>query len=156
MAGKIQGADVKTEAELISAGAGASSLIKDTQIYVTASSINKTLDDAIIDGDIGGGGSSFPTGVLAISGATTLVSGDDKKLLKITASSAYTITLPAHSANQVFWLKEVSGADVVTNSITIARNGGTGKIENVSASYVVRQNNFSFGLFDDGTDWWIL
>jgi hypothetical protein len=56
MAGKIQGADVKTEAELISAGATASSLIRDTQIYISANSINKTLDDAIIDGDVSGGG----------------------------------------------------------------------------------------------------
>jgi hypothetical protein len=56
MAGKIQKQDVKTEAELIAAGASASSLINDTQIYVTASGINKTLDDAIVDGDIGGGG----------------------------------------------------------------------------------------------------
>jgi hypothetical protein len=55
MAGKIQGADVKTEAELISAGATASSLIRDTQIYISANSINKTLDDAIIDGDVSGG-----------------------------------------------------------------------------------------------------
>jgi hypothetical protein len=52
---KIQGADVKTEAELISAGATASSLIRDTQIYISANSINKTLDDAIIDGDVSGG-----------------------------------------------------------------------------------------------------
>lgn len=56
MSGRIQGADVKTEAELIIAGATKTSLITDAQIYVTGSGINKTLDDAIIDGDIGGGG----------------------------------------------------------------------------------------------------
>lgn len=56
MAGKIQGADVKTEAELITAGATAASLIRDTQIYVSSGSLNKTLDDAITDGDLGGGG----------------------------------------------------------------------------------------------------
>lgn len=56
MAGKIQGADIKTEAELITAGATKSSLPRDTQIYVSANSINKTLDQAIIDGDIGSGG----------------------------------------------------------------------------------------------------
>lgn len=58
MAGKIQGADMKTEAELIAAGATKTSLTKDSQIYVEANAINKTLDDAIIDGDIGGGGGS--------------------------------------------------------------------------------------------------
>lgn len=60
MAGKIQGQDVKTEAELIALGAGASSLPKDSQIFVTALGINKTLDDAITDGDIGGGTPTFP------------------------------------------------------------------------------------------------
>jgi trimeric autotransporter adhesin len=54
MAGKIQKQDVKTEAELTLAGASASDLINDTQIYVSASGINKTLDDAIADGDISG------------------------------------------------------------------------------------------------------
>lgn len=73
MAGKIQGADVKTEAELISAGATASSLIQDTQIYVSANTINKTLDDAIIDGDIGsgGGGINYIRYGNAAAGATT-------------------------------------------------------------------------------------
>lgn len=56
MAGRIQGADVKTEAELVSAGADKTYLPRDTQIYVTALGINKTLDDAITDGDIGGSG----------------------------------------------------------------------------------------------------
>lgn len=55
MAGKIQGADVKTVAELVSAGATAASLPLDTQTYVTALSINKTLYQAITDGDIAGG-----------------------------------------------------------------------------------------------------
>lgn len=66
---KIQGADVKTEAELITAGATASSLIQDTQIYVSALSLNKTLDDAIIDGDIGGAG-----------GSSGVIVGDDSDL----------------------------------------------------------------------------
>jgi len=56
MAGKIQRQDVKTEAELVGAGATKADLINDTQIYVTATGINKTLDDAIVDGDLGGGG----------------------------------------------------------------------------------------------------
>jgi len=53
MAGKIQKQDVKTEGELTGAGATVADLINDTQIYVSANSLNKTLDDAIIDGDIG-------------------------------------------------------------------------------------------------------
>ena len=55
MAGKIQNEDVKSLSELTGAGGVASQLVNDTKIYVTASSINKQLSQAIIDGDIGGG-----------------------------------------------------------------------------------------------------
>ena len=56
MGGRLQNEDFKTEAELISAGGAKAQLLNDTKIYVTGNSINKTLDDAIVDGDIGGGG----------------------------------------------------------------------------------------------------
>lgn len=56
MAGKIMNADIQSEAELISKGASAAQLPNDDKVYVTANSINKTLKNAIIDGDIGGGG----------------------------------------------------------------------------------------------------
>jgi hypothetical protein len=55
MAGKIQNEDIKSSAELASAGATDASLPNDDKIYVTANSLNKTLKDAITDGDIGGG-----------------------------------------------------------------------------------------------------
>ena len=63
--GKLQNEDFKTEAELTGAGGAKSQLLNDTKIYVTANSINKTLDDAIIDGDIGGGGGSAEVCVLS-------------------------------------------------------------------------------------------
>lgn len=56
MSGLIQGADLKTEAELIAAGADKTYLPRDTQIYITAKGINETLDDAITLGRLGGGG----------------------------------------------------------------------------------------------------
>jgi hypothetical protein len=52
---KIQRQDIKTETDLTNAGAPISSLPGDDQVYVAANSINKTLRQAIIDGDIGGG-----------------------------------------------------------------------------------------------------
>lgn len=52
--GRIQNQDIKSAAELVSAGATAASLPNDDKIYVTANSINKTLKQAIIDGDISG------------------------------------------------------------------------------------------------------
>lgn len=54
--GLLQNEDHKSEAEIIAAGGAKSQLLNDTKIYVTANGINKTLDDAIIDGNIGGGG----------------------------------------------------------------------------------------------------
>lgn len=56
MSRQIQDADFKTGAELVAAGGTISELTNDDKIYVTASSIFKTLKQAIIDGDIGGGG----------------------------------------------------------------------------------------------------
>lgn len=56
MAGKLQNEDFKTETELVSAGGSKDQLLNDTKIYVTGNGINKTLDDAIADGDLGGGG----------------------------------------------------------------------------------------------------
>src|SRR3989304_629547 len=54
-AGKIQRQGVKTEAELIAAGSTKADLIRDTQIYVTALSLNKRLDEAITAGNFTAG-----------------------------------------------------------------------------------------------------
>lgn len=53
----LQNEDFKTEAQITGAGGTASQLLNDTKIWVTGNSINKTLDDAIVDGDIG----SYPS-----------------------------------------------------------------------------------------------
>ena len=63
-AGYLQNEDFKTEAELVGAGGSVSQLLNDTKIYVTGNGINKTLDDAIVDGDIGGGGTLTAKGEL--------------------------------------------------------------------------------------------
>jgi hypothetical protein len=53
---KIQGKGVKNSTEIVSAGGTIADLITDDQIYVSGNSINKTLKQAIIDNNIGGGG----------------------------------------------------------------------------------------------------
>ena len=55
---KIQDSDIKSAADLISAGGTAAQLPNDTKVYVTANSLNKTLYQAITDGDLSGGGTS--------------------------------------------------------------------------------------------------
>lgn len=57
--GRLQNEDFKSEAELIAAGTTKARLLNDDKIYVKALSINKTLNSAIVAGDIGGGGSGF-------------------------------------------------------------------------------------------------
>ena len=58
-AGRLQDVDFMTEAELITAGSTKAALLNDVKIYVT--SVAKTLDQAIADGDIG---ASSPTTTL--------------------------------------------------------------------------------------------
>lgn len=64
MAGKIQNEDIKSAAELVTAGGTAAQLPNDTKIWVTANGLAKSLYQAIVDGDLAGGGasSSFWTG----------------------------------------------------------------------------------------------
>lgn len=49
---KIQKQGIKTVSELIADGATAADLPQDTQVYITANSLNKTLNQAITDGDL--------------------------------------------------------------------------------------------------------
>lgn len=111
MAGKIQDQDVKSAAELVSAGATAASLINDTKIYVTGSGINDTLANAITNGQIGSGGTgtnyipsqisqgktitgittyldsspgATPTGTVSGASVSTLVSSTDSSLVSTT------------------------------------------------------------------------
>lgn len=60
MAGRLQGADIKTSTEIVAAGGTIAQLPTDDQSYVTANGINKTLKQAITDGDIGGGSGAGP------------------------------------------------------------------------------------------------
>ena len=53
---KLQNEDFKSAAQLVSGGGTAAQLLNDTKIYVTARSLNKSLFQAITDGNIGGGG----------------------------------------------------------------------------------------------------
>jgi len=55
-AGKFQNEDFKSQAELEAKGGTKAQLLNDTKVYVTANGLNKRLDEAITNGDIGGGG----------------------------------------------------------------------------------------------------
>ena len=53
---KIQGKGVKNSTEIVAGGGTIADLPTDDQIYISANTINKTLKNAIIDGDLGGMG----------------------------------------------------------------------------------------------------
>ena len=97
MAGKLQDADHKTLAELISAGGSASGLLNDTKIYLTGLSLNKQLSQAIIDGDLSGGGASTDYGMTTINssaGNKTVASGRTLfyPYLSISSPDVYTVS----------------------------------------------------------------
>lgn len=83
MPSKIQGSDIKTTAELISAGATAADLPKDTQVYLTANSLNKTLKDAIEAGDISGGFTNTATQSIAAAGTITVSTTRSMQILRV-------------------------------------------------------------------------
>lgn len=67
MGNKIQNEDVKSQADLVAqgltSGEAFDALIDDTKIAIKANSINKTLNQAIIDGDLSGGGGGGASGI---------------------------------------------------------------------------------------------
>lgn len=73
MAGKIQNEDIKSASELVSAGGTAAQLPNDDKTYLTALGLNKTLKQAIIDGDLSGGGTGVPQ--TSATGAAEIPSG---------------------------------------------------------------------------------
>lgn len=98
--GLLQNEDFKTEAELVTAGGTKAQLLNDTKVYITSGSINKTLDDAITDGDIGGGGDVTTKGDIqthdGTSGARLPVGTDGQFLI---ADSGETTGLKWESNN---------------------------------------------------------
>lgn len=59
--GRIQNEDIRSETEIVTRGGTPSQLINDTKIWVTGNGILKRLDQAIIDGDLSGGGGAIDT-----------------------------------------------------------------------------------------------
>lgn len=129
-AGKIQNQDVKSEAELTTAGATKASLINDSKIYVTGNGINDRLDTAINNGLIGGGGGSknyLSNGVVASngSGSPNPGNGDFEK----NATTGWTL---AHSAISSNILTSVGSSGVPFSSSA----GGTAAAGTLSRAIV--------------------
>lgn len=130
MAGKLQHEDHKSLAELTGAGGSASQLLNDTKIYVTALGLNKQLSQAIIDGDLsGGGGGPF-------YGTETINSTAANK----TIASGRTLFYPYLSISSPDVYTVASGGRLLSvDSITVV-SGATLTIDSGGESVILTQN----------------
>lgn len=132
-AGTIQNEDVKSESELITAGGTKAQLINDTKIYVTAGSLNKRLDEAIIAGD-------FASGTLERYSATEVTDGlwDGATLYKrchtvtsdITATGTTVVTTWASGLNPK-GIPRFFSDGVNFDLWTISNSGETGNVHHL-------------------------
>lgn len=130
MGGRIQTQDIKTVAELVAAGATAASLPQDSQVYVSANALNKTLKAAIEAGDIGGG-ALIVTGTRA---APALI------------SAATGISFSGSSSRQL-WFIEGNGGEVnITASPQIAAGVTLGQ-----ELVLMGRNDAAIVILEDGT-----
>lgn len=146
---KIQKQGVKTEAEVVSDGGTAADLINDTQIYVSANSINKTLDDAIVDGDIGGmslssivrgggctkgGSSSGDTTVVNFANAISSTGSD----ITFTARTSTTGDLYTINTTGVYSLSAsiTDGSNAQTYGFSVNSSGTSTVVQSLAASEV--------------------
>lgn len=156
MAGKIQNEDIKSAAELVSAGGTAAQLPNDIKIYITALSLNKSLYQAIVDGDIGGGGTLVPTGTrgspnnITTSGIT-FVAATGKRQIWFVATSSGEVTVTANpqisagtTVGSELWLVGTSNDNYPTF------NDGTGLALKGACSITL---NVILKLFWDGSNW---
>jgi hypothetical protein len=74
-----------------------------------------------------------------------------------TTGGAVIATLPAHSpgANRAIRFKDYGGV-LSTNALTLARSGGTGKIEDVTGDFVFEADYGHVTVWSDGLNWWFI
>jgi hypothetical protein len=148
MAGKLQGADHKTEAELISAGGAKADLMRDTQLYVSANSINKTLDDVIIDGDL-----LTATGTAVITNKD-LDGGTASNTHRVTLPKASTATLSGLTRKQATIAYDTTQNKVVYDDGSVLTAVGTGSGGSSTPNYITNgtaeTDTSGWSLFDDG------
>lgn len=106
------------------------SLIQDKAVFVTADGINKTLKQAITDGDIGGGGVASVNGQTGIVSLNTDNIPEDPMALNLyhTTFRAQSAVLPSGGASgQV--LAKASAVDYDVQWTNASGGGGSGSVE---------------------------
>lgn len=103
--GKLQNEDFKTEAQLLSAGGAKSQLLNDDKIYITGDGLNKTLKEAIDDGDLAAGGGVGSPSIFALLNAededvTGWTNASINTGTPIAGVASYDLTMPGNSPAQ--------------------------------------------------------
>jgi hypothetical protein len=104
---------------------------------------------------IGTPGPAGPSFTSAAVASDVTLSATSHVVNLVDTTSARSLTMPPHAANLVVIVKDSSGL-AGTNNITLARNGGTGTIENSAASYVHATNFGAIWFMSVGTNWVVL
>lgn len=161
---KIQNEDIKSSAQLIAAGGSASQLPNDTKIYITANSINKTLNQAIIDQDIGGAAGGP---VNLITNSTADVNGNgavayadaagtspvDGTGGSPTVTIARTTTTPLRGAGSFLFTKPASNVQGQGFSILFdCPLAFRAKVLQIQFSYLVASGTFAAGSQSTNSD----
>ena len=161
---KIQNEDIKSSAQLIAAGGSASQLPNDTKIYVTANSINKTLNQAIIDQDIGGaaGGPvnliTNPSADVNGNGAAAYADAAGTSPVDGTGGSptvtiARTTTTPLRGAGSFLFTKPASNVQGQGFSILFdCPLAFRAKVLQIQFSYIVASGTFAAGSQSTDSD----
>lgn len=153
-AGQVQmsaNANSTVSGDTITFGGQLSQLVNDSKIYIGANSLNETLNQAIVNGDIGGGGTTnrFFNNVSITSYPIALTDGYKNKnfpTLKMTGSSLQTITVPTNASvpfsfgDQVDILVDGAGTAKITpaGGVTINSVGGNRIIPQFSLASLIK------------------
>lgn len=128
-------------------------LIQDHATYINALSINKTLKQAIIDGDIGS--STGAIGVVDYDNTDTAIpASDSNKLILIDSTSgAVNLDLPSAVGNtgKIFYLKMAAG----TNLITISTISGQ-QLDIYGTSIELEVIGDYISLISNGANWFLI
>ena len=155
-AGYLQNEDFKTEAELLGAGGSVSQLLNDTKIYVTGNGINKTLDDAIVDGDIGGGVELTTKGNLIGFGSATeecVLDKTDDKILTVDSTATCGFDFKDAPVSTTLTTKgDIQTFDTANQRLAVGADGEFLVADSAEATGLKYTNTLS-GAFNPVTDW---
>lgn len=148
-AGKLQDADFKTEAELISAGATKAQLLNDSKIYVTANGINDKLSTAIANGQLGGG---------SAVGGVNILANDSFEFGSITSwtNSGGTLTNPSYTNSKAGdtkyanFVATTSGQYFESSLSVVPDSIGAGCMADID--YNGGSGNFTFKILDSSAN----